>query len=272
VELLVVIAIIGVLVALLLPAIQAAREAARRTQCANNLKQMSLALHNYAAAKGSFPPGVIGSRNDFGRKDPAAGLQISWNVFVLPQLEHQEVYDLFHFDRAYDHADNLPATSQVLSVFICPSTSRMRSDRVTRERTRAGRGATDYGGVAGTAWSQDVGFLPFDIGIFGWVTGRDIKCKVAEVVDGTSHTVMVAENSGSGDSWDGVWADGENTYSVDFPINTEQNGEVWSDHPGMAGVTLADGSAKFLSETIDFNVLRALSTREGDELISGDQF
>jgi hypothetical protein len=147
----------------------------------------------------------------------------------------------------------------------------MRADRVTRERTRSGRGATDYGGIAGTAWNQDVGFAPLDIGILGWVTGRDITCKVAEVVDGTSHTLMVGENSGSGDSWDGVWADGENTYSVDFPINVEQNGELWSDHPGFVGVTFGDGSARFFSDDLDFKVLRALCTREGLEVISDDQ-
>jgi prepilin-type N-terminal cleavage/methylation domain-containing protein len=271
VELLVVIAIIGVLVALLLPAVQAAREAARRTQCQNRMKQISLALHNFAAEGGNFPPGVIGTRNDYYRTDPNAGLQIAWNVFILPQLEEQAVYDKFHFDRAFDHPDNFPATSLVLPGFVCPSTYRLRADRISRELTKAERGATDYGGVAGHAFNLEVGFYPFDAGILTWVTGRDVRTKVSDIIDGTSHTIMVAENTGVGDSWNGVWADGENTFSVDFPINVEQNGEIWSDHAGIAGVTFADGSARFLSEDMDFKVLRSLATRAGEEVISGDQ-
>lgn len=271
VELLVVIAIIGVLVALLLPAIQAARDAARRTQCASNMKQISLALHNYATTWGSFPPGVIGTRNDLTRFDNAAGRQISWNVFILPQLEEQAVYDLFRFDREFDHPDNRKATNSALAVFICPSTNRMTDDRTSLQLTKAGRGATDYGGVAGTRWSQDVGFLPTDAGIFNWVVGRDTACKVSEVTDGTSKTLLVGETSGVGDSWNGVWADGENTFSVDFPINSEQNGELWSDHAGLAGVSFGDGSARFLSEDLDMTVLQALCTRQGEEVIDGDQ-
>lgn len=137
--------------------------------------------------------------------------------------------------------------------------------------TKAGRGPTDYIGIAGTAFNLDVGFWPFDIGVLGWVTGRDVRCKIADVIDGTSHTAMVGENSGMGDAWNGVWADGENTGSIDFPINVEQNNELWSDHPGIAGVTFADGSARYLTEDIDFTVLRALVTRAGEEVVSSDQ-
>lgn len=267
VELLVVIAIIGVLVALLLPAIQAAREAARRSQCMNNLKQISLGLHNFAVISDNFPPGVIGSRNDLTRNDVDAGKQISWNVFLLPYIEQQQVYDLFRFDREFDHRNNRQATSTILPVFLCPSTSRMQDDRTSRELTKAGRGATDYGGITGARWSQSMGFLPNDAGIFAWILGQDVQCKLSEVTDGTSNTMFVGEDSGSGDSWNGVWADGENTFSVDFPINSEQNGELWSDHPGVAGMSFGDGSARFLTEDLDFTVLQALSTRAGGEVV-----
>src|SRR5204862_8363683 len=99
VELLRVIAIIGVLVALLLPAVQAAREAARRMQCTNNLKQIGLAIHNYHDAQGRFPSGFIfqapGMANRADRPNRAAGF--SWHTFILPQLEQQNLYNQLNF-------------------------------------------------------------------------------------------------------------------------------------------------------------------------------
>src|ERR1700756_817371 len=139
IELLVVIAIIAVLIALLLPAVQAAREAARRAQCVNNLKQLGLAIHNYASANGSFPPGRIwGPRPS--KNNPAdfptifSGTQnTTWFVLMLPQFEQQALYNAFNFtlgSEGYDGgglavAAGMFANSTIaatkISIFQCPS-------------------------------------------------------------------------------------------------------------------------------------------------------
>ena len=117
VELLVVIAIIGVLVALLLPAVQAAREAARRSQCSNNLKQIGLALHNFHAAKRTLPSGA-NYWNAATNKPNATG---TWAMYILPYLESQSVYDLFDFEVAIWHTNNQPAVRYVIQQYACPS-------------------------------------------------------------------------------------------------------------------------------------------------------
>ena len=120
VELLVVIAIIGGLFALLLPAVQAARESARRSQCGSNLRQIGLALANYHAAIGSLPPGCV----DKGNK------QLAWSLFLLPFLEEQNTRSLFNMAYSYDAPQNQPATGQVVAVYLCPTTARFDTDRL----------------------------------------------------------------------------------------------------------------------------------------------
>ena len=116
IELLVVIAIIGVLVALLLPAVQAAREAARRAQCSNNLKQIGIALHGYLTAIGQFPPGRINSH--------IAGRGNCWGAYaqLLPNLEQKPVFDAFNFDLDPDGSPaNTTAAGTFINAFICPT-------------------------------------------------------------------------------------------------------------------------------------------------------
>ena len=117
VELLVVIAIIGVLVALLLPAVQSAREAARRMQCKNNLKQVGLALHSYHTAHGVLPFG----------SDYANGNRSTWAMFILPYIERQAHYDLFDHSLPLVHADNTPACETIVPTYLCPSDSQSRN-------------------------------------------------------------------------------------------------------------------------------------------------
>ena len=197
VELLVVIAIIGVLVALLLPAVQMAREAARRTQCGNNLKQIGLGLANHHTAQGSYPAGIT-DRRPFGS---TAERQLSWNIFLLPYIEQTNVYDRFDLTKAYDAPENEEAAGTVVEVFLCPTTSTRADDR-QRDKTD-GLGATDYGGMFG---AQTVGPPGNGIMIF------DRTVSVAEIRDGTSNTIIVAEDSGRGKAMDGQWANGENIF------------------------------------------------------------
>src|SRR5271155_4615272 len=120
IELLVVISIIGVLIALLLPAVQAAREAARRTQCVNNLKQLGLALHSYESASRSFPPGYV-SNFDASGNDTGPGW--GWPAMLLPQIEQKPLFDGVNFNMPIDDLSNPTTRLMWLTVFLCPSDS-----------------------------------------------------------------------------------------------------------------------------------------------------
>ncbi|MGI9472685.1 MAG: DUF1559 domain-containing protein, partial [Rubripirellula sp.] len=136
-ELLVVIAIISVLVGVLLPAVQAAREAARRMQCQNNLHQIGIAMHNYHAAFRKFPPGGIEVRPEVPN-----GKQLAWSAFVLPFLEQSAAYVRVDFDYSFDDPVNEEAAAVPVETYLCPSTP--RSTPLMR-----GMAATDYGGIYG---------------------------------------------------------------------------------------------------------------------------
>jgi len=215
IELLVVIAIIAVLIALLLPAVQAAREAARRAQCVNNLKQLGLAIHNYASANGSFPPGrVWGPRPS--KNNPAdfptifSGTQnTTWFVLMLPQFEQQALYNAFNFalgSEGYDGgglavAAGMFANSTIaatkISIFQCPS------DRVQQFQINPG-----YAGGAlsapiftkgnyGVSWGN-TNWGQYHEGTYGAIYqksafGHDGGVGYASVTDGTSNSVFVGE-------------------------------------------------------------------------------
>jgi prepilin-type N-terminal cleavage/methylation domain-containing protein len=138
VELLVVVAIVAALVALLLPAVQSAREAARRTTCANNLRHIGCALHGHLLAKRKFPVGCLEWKPGTGGTNRC----LSWNAFILPWLEQQDVADRVDLNKAYDAAENRPAASTPLPVFVCAT-----ADRIGL--SVGGLGRCDYGGLAG---------------------------------------------------------------------------------------------------------------------------
>ena len=119
VELLVVLAIIGILVSLLLPAVQAVRETARRMQCQNHLHQIGIALHNYHAAHRKFPPGGLEVRPQWRQ-----GKQLAWSAFVLPFLEESATYERIDFSYAFDHPVNAEVAATTIETYLCPSTPR----------------------------------------------------------------------------------------------------------------------------------------------------
>src|SRR5688500_12492896 len=131
IELLVVIAIIGVLISLLLPAVQYAREAARRAQCANNLKQMGLAIHNYADIHDVLPPGYVSLWNDRLGEDTGPGW--GWACFLLPLLERDDVYNAVDFDRIIEWVENETVRVRPVQVYRCPSDSMPHRWMTTRE-------------------------------------------------------------------------------------------------------------------------------------------
>lgn len=254
-ELLVVTSILGLLMALLVPAVQSAREAARRTGCQNNLRQMGLALHQFEIAHRSFPPG----------RDAHRKRHHSWATAVLPHLDQAGVFQKYEHDQPWNHKTNIPVIKSHVPVFRCPSAVKNWS------------GKTDYGGNFGTTLT---GLEPgFSSGL-GWEAGvllvvrmpygstfRKRPVKIADIRDGTSNTIIVVEDADREAREGGRWGDGHNGVAHDNgPVNNSPSNEIHSRHPGGAFVLMADGSVQFLTETMDLNVLGALCTRSGGEV------
>ena len=261
VELLVVIAIIGILISLLLPAVQAAREAARRISCSNNLRQIGIGLHGYHGVHQCFPPGGIELRmplNNLSKR------QIAWSAFLLPFIEQNSLHQQIDFTKAFDHEDNAEAAANVVMTYICPSVS--RSSYLVD-----GRGATDYGGIYGER-IQFPGEPARQNNPPKGVMLYDRAISIVEITDGTSHTLIISEDGG----WpDGQWINGRNifdqAYAINFPPDPENGiypeNEIRSDHPGGANGVFCDGSVRFLTESMDLRTLAAICSRAGGEII-----
>jgi prepilin-type N-terminal cleavage/methylation domain-containing protein/prepilin-type processing-associated H-X9-DG protein len=193
VELLVVIAIIGVLVALLLPAVQAARESARRIQCVSNIKQLALATQNYESAKKELPPSAItdlqesnvGSDNAFMAFNPESGKQFSWVVLLLPFFEQQNLHSAFDFSKSvFDQVKNPQA--EFVDALLCPSDS-------ARGRLHVDEVATMGKAMAKGNYAAYVSPVHIDLQLL-WpgaliATGQPLR----RIVDGTSNTIMLSE-------------------------------------------------------------------------------
>ncbi|MDX2038268.1 MAG: DUF1559 domain-containing protein [Isosphaeraceae bacterium] len=253
IELLVVIAIIAVLIALLLPAVQAAREAARRIGCVNNLAQIGIALHGYHDSWNAFPPGAWDLRTF--RKPK--GRQVAWSALILPGLEQTPLYDSLNIILAYDSLENRTSAAVVLEVYLCPSSTR-------GEDLVDGRGACEYGGLHGERINGPNN-PPKGMML------HDAPVSLAMVPDGSSNTIIVGEDTGFAD---GQWINGLNLFDQAFPINRAPRFEndLRSNHPGGVDVLLADGSVRFLRETIHSQALAALCTRAGGEIVSADAY
>ncbi len=190
IELLVVISIIGVLIALLLPAVQAAREAARRTQCVNNLKQIGVALHTYESASRSFPPGYV-SNFDASGNDTGPGW--GWAAMLLPQIEQKPLFDAVNFNLPIEDVSNPTSRMTRMTVFLCPSDDApLAWWAVTRDPSGAPLqnicqvAAANYVGMYGTS----------DPGIDGdGILFRDSNIGIANITDGTTQTIAAGERA-----------------------------------------------------------------------------
>jgi len=250
IELLVVIAITAILIALLLPAVQAAREAARRIQCFNNLRQMGLALHVYHDLGDRFPPGGW-------IRGPGKGnlVWLAWSALLLRHVEQEALYNGLNFARPFNSPANGTAAVTVLSVYLCPTSTRP-------DPRSGGLGAADYGGMFGERITS-----PNDPPK-GPMT-YDQAFSIAAIRDGTSQTLFVGEAS----AWpEGQWINAHNVFDQAFPINKAPafENDLRSDHPGGAQGLFGDGHARFIKESIDPRTLAALCTRAGGEVVDAD--
>jgi prepilin-type N-terminal cleavage/methylation domain-containing protein len=265
VELLVVIAIIGVLISIMMPSVQAARETARRTQCQNNLRQYGLALDLYHGAVRTYPIGNV--------KNQWWGFQSR----LLPYLEAKEIYQMCNYSYPSDcfqWANLQPPESdpgnRVLNVDKCPDDP--NTGKIWFAFPGFGRhGCTNFFGVMGTSDTANDGIL-----FYGGQVNKE------KVTDGLSKTIIMGERGIPDDLLFG-WpycgyglsgtGDGDNLCSTKLGLamgisDGNHNTHFWSYHPNMAMFQMADGSGRPLSYEIDFQIFQALSTRAGGETVS----
>ncbi|WP_425400168.1 DUF1559 domain-containing protein [Aeoliella sp.] len=288
VELLVVIAIIGILVALLLPAVQAAREAARRTQCINNLKQLGLALHNYHASFNQFPPGGE-------VPESSSESQPSYLARMLPYMEQSTISDNLDFRAALSDPSNNAMAQLELAVFRCPSNS---PTEISGNRTDPWVGGqlyqtSNYEGINGAGREQMRKNATHNCGahnIDGFVFPGS-KTSIRKITDGTSHTFAMGERIHELRAWARGYTASFNvctfmSKNLTYPLTGDPSGIGYynaisadvspkivkfndlyfgSDHPGGTQFLFADGSATLLINDTSLPVLRNQATIAGGE-------
>ena len=310
VELLVVIAIIGILVALLLPAIQAAREAARRSQCQNNLKQLGIGFLNYESTKKQFPLAYLKP------VAPAHGTN-NWAPFILAYLEEGNLVQGYDLKEDWWRDPNRPIVQNFLAVLLCPSTpdqQRIQDKPESSPPNKTGA-CGDYFTPTGVhldinnvlPTEQQFPTTGVDLrGVIRWEEDKTKRNKITSVTDGTSHSIMLGECAGREDVYrrgvkydvnytgspkvrarGGAWATSDNPYEIGQrkawdssfdPIpgtvainNSNEWGHCfYSFHPGAANFTFADGSVRTISDSVELRLLAEMVTRAGEEVQKGE--
>jgi len=307
-ELLVVIAIIAVLIALLLPAVQKVREAANRMACANNLRQLGLACHSYHDVHKKLPPGAVGP---FAALPQFAGLKShGLGTYLLPYVEQEALYRKYFWEVSWSDPPNQPVVNTPLRIWQCPSAEANRIQdgsliTVTPPPGILFNGTAACGDYAGMSRVDaelarrgliDPPSGPRDEqGYYEGVFRVNHTTRLADIQDGASNTIMMAECAGRPQLWHGrkpvpnVWltggpwasrsllwgrgatGDGTAFYGT-CAINCTNDREVYSFHPGGANVVFADGHLQFLGANIDIRVFARLATRAGGEIVSDGDF
>ena len=306
IELLVIIAIIGTLVALLLPAVQAAREQARRAACQNNLKQIGLALAQYSNRHGGFPPGYVSIWDPLQSTELGPGW--GWASMILPELEQQTLSNNIQFEVPMHLPSQLTVRTASMSVFFCPTDS--MSHRWTASDGEVwiymGKVYSASEPICEVAGSNYIGV--FGIGEPG-VNGdgtfyRGSFTKFSDITDGMSHTLCVGERStninlGRGQAtWAGAvpgatfWSCAPNPFDPDGGTCVREDGsgmilghtgeghgpgdpygdvnQFLSRHGRGSYFVYCDGHVRYLRNEMNYQIYKALSTRAGGEIISDD--
>jgi len=277
VELLVVIAIIGLLVALLLPAVQAARESARRAECSNHLHQIGIALHQYHGIHGSFPPGFVA-------KPSGWRPSWSWSSFLLPHLEQASLYDVLGVERqpfggGSSFAPPTAQTQTILKVYACPSDT-----GPPLNPCKDNHGKSNYRAVMGNVTTPRVHYelLTRQNGTF--FTNSTVS--VPQITDGSSNTLAVGEcvlDPAGCRKLAAIWAGmrGEKQHVLYVSdamwwLNSEQawriNGDgpqaFRSNHPGGALFAFDDGAVRFIAASTSGVILERLAARNDGEVLA----
>jgi prepilin-type N-terminal cleavage/methylation domain-containing protein/prepilin-type processing-associated H-X9-DG protein len=301
VELLVVITIIGILIALLLPAVQAAREAARRMQCTNNLKQLGLGMHGYHQARSSLPYGC-GDYDAVGKIDSGV-----WTTMIMPFIELNSLYDRIRAEKTKVSLLSKGIVTTVLPVYQCPSDgseSPILKDRLPNNDQDApiAMGLWYAASMGPTQIDECPALCPnktpsqsnfccqgfsygtwagegYPMGSFAGAIGRTPRNCVnfAAIKDGLSNTFLLGEALPRRCRFLSVYAMNHNVLPTNIPLNLPDEQSVAlaryegygfaSRHPGGVNFVMCDGSVTFINETISYVLLNALGTRAGEEVV-----
>jgi prepilin-type N-terminal cleavage/methylation domain-containing protein len=309
IELLVVIAIIAILIGLLLPAVLKVREAASRIACANNLRNLGLALHNYHGDHNTFPPGAVGP---LGPSFPQF-VQLKHHAlgtYLLPYLEQQALISQYRWDASWFDPPNQPVVNTQLKIWQCPSAE---ANRITDgslatvqpplgDRFNGTAACGDYAGMT-TVYTElarrgliDPTSSPLNqLGNYEGVFPVNSTRRLTDIPDGTSNTIMMAECAGRPQLWQGrkpvakvwlsggpwasrnlLWGRGATPDGTAFygpcAINCTNDREVYSFHTGGAHAVYADLSVHFLPASISIRVFAKLVTRAGGEVAPCEEF
>lgn len=292
VELLVVLAIVGILITMLLPAVQFAREAARRASCFNNLRQVGIALHVYMDRQSSFPSGYLSRVVLPSREDGGPGW--SWGSLILPDVEQNALSQKVNFGLPVESAASAEVRSVSLATFVCPSDSEFEPvieiPSLANDQVICTMAASSYVACVGTVRPT----CKICRDAFDGVFGRNRGITAADIVDGLADTIAVGERAfkwstpalygvvagselidrlidgrlaaGPGYVLGTTFKDGFNVEEiVDDPREDHSLAESFgSMHPGGANFVFCDGAAHYIRDNIDPAVMNAISTRYGD--------
>ena len=289
IELLVVLAVIALLCAIVLPAVQQAREAARQVQCKNNLHQIGVALHSYQSATGTLPPGWI-METPVGRESQNGW---GWLAMCLPQMEQAPLFNSINFGQHVGSSSNLTARLTLVEAFMCPSehvparvpyyldtnaSSSMASmlNSTTNPVLFEVAGAS-YPGVFGP--TDPHGDLSDAVGPGAFFANS--RTRPADFIDGLSQTLIVGERSARhlATTWTGMHQLDEEGpervvgFAEGTPNAPDADAAAFSSrHPGGAHFLLGDGSVRFLGDHVESGLYKALSTRAGQESVGHSEF
>jgi prepilin-type N-terminal cleavage/methylation domain-containing protein len=300
IELLVVIAIIAILIGLLLPAVQKVREAASRMACSNNLKQIGLAFHNYESTNLAFPP--MYTNGSYAEAPNHYAL-----TFILPYIEQGNLGNQINMRISGYNVANFPAFTNPIKVFMCPSaplepqiTYNVPSGKYTTLPsgvTTIRMGRTDYAvasGASGTWVTQSIGTQAISTG--PGILEFNKQTKISAVTDGTSNTMLIAENAGrpfrygagftkrgadrDGNGAAGGWGDPDSWFGINgadgnlgtqgsgpTAVNGSSDNEIYGFHTAGAHIVVGDGSVRLLKSNVTLAMVSAFLSRQGGEIL-----